>query len=68
MAPSTGESSAMQKPGGRGCKSPQRLAGGGIRRHEIREIRREHEGRDQGEIGLRRPIEEDPAITAARRG
>src|SRR5262249_24772910 len=30
-------------------------------RHEICEIRRKHEGRDQGEIRLRSPVEKNPA-------
>ncbi|MEY9678802.1 hypothetical protein ABIE93_008736 [Bradyrhizobium elkanii] len=50
-----------RKSGSRGGKPPQRLAAGGIRRDKAREIRREHEGRDQREIRLRGPVEEDPA-------
>ena len=47
--------------GGRGGKSPQRLPLRRIRRDEAREIRRKYKGRDQREIRLRGPIEEDPA-------
>jgi len=50
-----------QQPRGRGGKTPKRLSAGGIRRHMGGEIRREHEGRDQREIRLRGPIEENPA-------
>ena len=45
----------------RGRETPQRLSARGIRRHMRSEIGCEHKGGDQREIGLRRPIEENPA-------
>ena len=49
------------QPRRRGGKAPQRLPAGGIGRHMGGEIGREHEGGDQREIRLRRPVEENPA-------
>ena len=45
----------------RSRETPQRLSARGIGGHMSGEIRREHEGGDQREIRLRRPIEENPA-------
>ena len=46
---------------GCGRVTPHRLSRHGVRGDIGREVRREHKGRDQREIGLRGPVEEQPA-------